>query len=179
MSQAFHGGRLREARAKFGDLAFLDFSVNTNAFWHPPATLPAVPLSDAITQYPEADAHSVGALLSELYEVHGGHLLPTAGAIEGLYLAARLFAGKRALLLTPCFADYARACAAAGLEVQTHSLLPDPPEPAEFIELARKMDVVVLGNPNNPTARLFPNLREIISRPDLSHLHWIVDEAFI
>ncbi len=179
MSQAFHGGRLREARAKFGDLAFLDFSVNTNAFWHPPAMLPAVPLSEAITHYPEADAHSVGTLLSDVYEVPVEQLLPTAGAIEGLYLATRLFAGKRALLLVPCFADYARACAAAGLETETHSLLPDPPDLATFVELSQKADVVVLGNPNNPTGRLVSGLDEIIAHPALAHVHWIVDEAFI
>ena len=105
MSQAFHGGRLSEAKERFGHQAFLDFSVNTNAFWHPPAALAAVPLSDAITRYPEADASSVRLLLADLYDVCPDHVLATAGALEGLYLAVRLFTQKRALIFAPSFAD--------------------------------------------------------------------------
>jgi len=41
------------------------------------------------------------------------------------------------------------------------------------------VDVVILGNPNNPTGRLFTNLVEVVLHPALSHLHWIIDEAFI
>ncbi|NBV34565.1 MAG: cobyric acid synthase, partial [Proteobacteria bacterium] len=179
MSQAFHGGRLREAEERFGHQAFLDFSVNTNAFWHPPAALAAVPLSDAITRYPEADASSVRLLLADLYDVCPDHVLATAGAIEGLYLAVRLFTQKRALIFAPSFADYSRACLSAGLEIKICSLFPDLPDTEQFVQWALSVDVVILGNPNNPTGRLFPNLVEVVSHPALSHLHWIIDEAFI
>ena len=179
MSQAFHGGRLSEAKERFGHQAFLDFSVNTNAFWHPPAALAAVPLSDAITRYPEADASSVRLLLADLYDVCPDHVLATAGAIEGLYLAVRLFTQKRALIFAPSFADYSRACLSAGLEIKICSLFPDPPDTEQFVQWALSVDVVILGNPNNPTGRLFPNLVEVVSHPALSHLHWIIDEAFI
>ena len=42
MSQAFHGGRRRQAQERFGTPVRLDFSVNTNAFWAPPALPGAV-----------------------------------------------------------------------------------------------------------------------------------------
>jgi adenosylcobyric acid synthase len=41
------------------------------------------------------------------------------------------------------------------------------------------VDVVVLGNPNNPTGRLFRHLEHLIKHPQLTHLCWIIDEAFI
>jgi adenosylcobyric acid synthase len=179
MSQAFHGGRLIEAKERFGDQAFLDFSVNTNAFWHPPTAFAAVPLSEAITRYPEADANSVRLLLADLFDVRADHILATAGAIEGLYLAVRLFTKKRALIFAPSFADYSRACLSAGLEIKTGSLFPDPPDAEQFVQWALSVDVVILGNPNNPTGRLFTNLLEVVLHPKLSHLHWIIDEAFI
>ena len=179
MSQAFHGGRLSQAKECFGDQIFLDFSVNTNAFWHPPAALAAVPLSDAIMRYPEADANSVCRLLADVYDVRAEYLLATAGAIEGLYLAVRLFPKKRALIFAPSFADYSRACLSAGLEIKTFSLFPDPPDTEQFVQWALSVDVVILGNPNNPTGRLFTNLLEVVLHPKLSHLHWIIDEAFI
>ncbi len=179
MSQAFHGGRLREARETFARAQFLDFSVNTNAFWLPPTLPGAVPLADAVAQYPEADAFSVAARFSEIHGVPQAHLLPTAGAIEGLYLAARLFQGKRAAVFHPSFADYTRACEAAGVETVALELLPEPPSLERAFASLEKADVVFLGNPNNPTGRLFPDLEALIESPRLAHLAWVIDEAFI
>ena len=179
MSQAVHGGRIREAQERYWRQDFIDFSVNTNAFWHPDTTLDAFVLSNAITLYPEADAGSVQTLLANLYGVCRDRVLATAGAIEGLYLAARLFAGKRALLFVPCFADYARACEAAGIEYEKHLMLPHVPRFEELVDLIKNYDLVVLGNPNNPTGRLFPSLTSLVSHPALAHVHWIIDEAFI
>ncbi len=179
MSQAFHGGRLREAQLKFGRSDFLDFSVNTNAFLQAPAPPPSVPLWDAISRYPDADAAALTQRLSLLHGVEPAHILPTAGAIEALYLATRLFAGHQAVVFQPAFADYARACTAAGVQVRTASLLPDPPSVDSVVETLHGADVVLLGNPNNPTGRLFSNLAKYLRAPALSHLAWIIDEAFI
>jgi adenosylcobyric acid synthase len=179
MSQAFHGGRLDEARLKFQRDDFLDFSVNTNAFWQPPALPPSVASRNAVAQYPEADAATLATQLASLYFVDPAHILPTAGAIEALYLATRLFAGKTALLFHPSFADYSRACSASGVQTQSASLLPEPPDIDSTLEQLRSVDLVILGNPNNPTGRLFPNLAELIAHPRLQKLAWIVDEAFI
>jgi threonine-phosphate decarboxylase len=179
MSQAFHGGRRRQAQERFGTAVRLDFSANTNAFWAPPALPGAVALSAAMAAYPEADGASLAAQLAVLYRVREEHLLPTAGAIEGLYLAARLFSGKRALLLDPCFADYRRACAAA--EVATtglHRLGKETPSLLDPETLA-DADVVILGHPNNPCGNLIRGLEDMIRDPRLSQVAWILDEAFI
>ncbi len=179
MSQAFHGGRLAEARLKFGHESFLDFSVNTNAFWHPPALPPTVPASKAMGRYPEADAASINSRLAAIYNVAERHLLTTAGAIEALYLATRLFAGGKAAVYHPCFADYKRACTAAGVFVKDLLLFPDQPDLAFAAEELLDVDVVVLGTPNNPTGRLFRTLEKLLTHPQLKHLSWIIDEAFI
>lgn len=179
MNQAFHGGRLSEARLKFQRDDFLDFSVNTNAFWQPPSLPPSVPSRHAMNQYPEADAATLTDQLAALYGAEPTHILPTAGAIEALYLATRLFANKTALLFHPSFADYSRACSAAGIHARSASLLPDPPDIESAVEQLCAVDFVILGNPNNPTGRLFPNLKKLIAHPKLTNLAWIVDEAFI
>jgi threonine-phosphate decarboxylase len=179
MNQAFHGGRLGEARLKFKRSDFLDFSVNTNAFWHPPSLPPSVPSRHAMTQYPEADATTLTAQIASLYGTEPTHILPTAGAIEGLYLATRLFRDKTALLFHPSFADYSRACSAACVRVRSSSLRPDPPDIQSAVEQLGAVDLVILGNPNNPTGRLFSNLADLIAHPKLQNLAWIIDEAFI
>jgi adenosylcobyric acid synthase len=179
MSQAFHGGRQREAQERFGTAVRLDFSVNTNAFWAPPALPGAVALSAAVARYPEADGASVAARLGALYGVNEAQLLPTAGAIEGLYLAARLFSGKRALLLDPCFADYRRACVAASVSTTGIQQLGKDTASLLNADTLAAVDVVVLGHPNNPCGNRITGLKEVICDPRFSHIAWIVDEAFI
>jgi adenosylcobyric acid synthase len=179
MSQAFHGGRLREAEHRFGVKMRLDFSVNTNAFWSAPALPGAVELSEAVSRYPDADGTALACQMAELHGVPPAQVLPTAGAIEGLYLAARLFAGKRALLLEPCFADYRRACAAANIAVEGVGRSGTPSADFPTPELLASFDLVVLGHPNNPCGGLIPNLAQRIRDPRLQTLHWILDEAFI
>jgi threonine-phosphate decarboxylase len=185
MSQAFHGGRLSEAARAFGlpQDGFIDFSTNINVL------APVVPQADwekwraQIACYPEADARSLRDQLAGLYGVNADHVLPTGGAIEALYLAARLLVRCKIGIVEPAFNDYHRAFQAAGCE-------------SERIVLAREMwhapirawehlldpfDVVVVGNPNNPTGA-FRTRREWLAvleklwpRPKT----WLVDEAFI
>lgn len=179
MSQAFHGGRLREAKLRFKREAFIDFSANTNAFWAPPGLPGTAALWEAATRYPEADPIQIAQRLSDVYGTPSEEILPTAGAIEALYLAARLFQGGKALLFHPGFADYARACKAAGISTTQALLLPEPPEGSSLAPLIAQHNLVILGHPNNPTGRLFPNLADLIQNPAHSHVAWIVDEAFI
>lgn len=179
MSQAFHGGRMREARVRFQREAFVDFSANTNAFWSPPGLPGAAAAWEAASRYPEADPVLVAERLADLHDTPSSRILPTAGAVEALYLAARLFSDRSALLFHPCFADYARACLAASIETAQASLLPAPPDRLSAEQLIGSHDLVILGNPNNPTGRLFPRLADLVQSPALSHVAWIVDEAFI
>jgi adenosylcobyric acid synthase len=179
MSQAFHGGRLREARERFGREDFLDFSVNTNAFWTAPVHLCEQDAHAAWTRYPEADAALPSQRLAQLFGGVEEHLQATAGAIEALYLATRLFPNKSALVLQPGFADYARACSAAGLARQSLLIPPRNQFLQPFIPKLATADVVILGTPANPTGTLFRDLPKILPHPALRHVSWILDEAFI
>jgi threonine-phosphate decarboxylase len=185
MSQAFHGGRLSEAARDFElpQEAFVDFSANINVF------APVVPPTAwekwraQITRYPEAEARNLRDQLACLHGVNSDHILPTGGAIEALYLAARLFPGCRIGIIEPAFSDYYRAFQAADCQ-------------PERIVLAREMwhapisawehlldpfDVVVLGNPNNPTGALQRRKQwlALLEKPWPRPKTWLLDEAFM
>lgn len=179
MSQAFHGGRWREARERFGRDDFLDFSVNTNPFWTAPTSLDADAARAAWARYPEADAEGTSRLLARTLGADPAHMLATAGAIEALYLAARLFTGRTAHILQPGFADYGRACSAAGVHCRSVAVPPGSTHLQPFIPVLSGADVVVMGTPVNPTGRLFGDLLETITHPALAGTSWILDEAFI
>ncbi len=185
MHQAYHGGRLVEAAREFGlsEDAFVDFSTNTNVF------APAVPLAvwekwrDQIARYPESDASAIRNRLALLYNVDADHILPTAGAIEALYLAARIFAGHKVGIIEPAFSDYERAFRTAGSDweriVLTREMWHAPASTLKH--LLEPFDVVVLGNPNNPTGALRPRkqLLALVEKSWRRPKTWIVDEAFI
>jgi len=183
MIQAFHGGQIEQARREFGRGTFTDFSSNLNVFWPGISAPEWDALREEITRYPEPDARTLRQNLARLDDIDPQFLLPTAGAAEALYLAARLFAEKRIAIFEPAFADYHRAFVAAGCEPARIVL---PPElwngPAtNWSELLAPFDVVVLGNPNNPTGAFQSRevLLELIDRPWARAKSWIIDEAFI
>jgi len=183
MSQAFHGGQIERARREFGRGALVDFSSNLNVFW------PGIPAQDwsalreEIARYPEPDARTLRLNLARLEGIDPQFLLPAAGAAEALYLAARLFAEARVAIIEPAFADYHRAFVAAGCEPERIVLPPalwNAPAP-EWSDRLAAADVVVLGNPNNPTGAFQSRdaLLELIDLPWARAKSWIIDEAFI
>jgi len=182
MSHAFHGGNLTAAAHRFNCEAsrFIDFSSNLNIWLEPFLPGPEEILRE-VTRYPEADAATLRSQLASVYHVEASHLLPTAGAAEALYLATRLFAGKRVGIIEPAFSDYSRACRAA--DVSFESILLSPHEwflpTAAYEERLRAFDVIVLGNPNNPTGHFHPRASLIELMRRFPQKTWIVDEAFI
>lgn len=182
-----HGGDLHRATAQFGRTDFVDFSSNLNPFAHFP--LPTSPhLQTSISRYPSAGADDLLPFFAAATNHPEHHLIPTAGAIEGIYLATRLFPNSPAIIPAPSFPDYLRAAHAAGLDMAAA----DQPE-ANLDSIAHRLaarlkktsnphrPVILLGNPNNPTGLLHPrqDLACLIQSENGQHATWIVDEAFI
>ena len=111
MSQAFHGGRLLEAEREFGlpRDQFVDFSSNLNVFAPSISTVEWQRWAGEIGRYPEADPATLCNSLAEFYGLDHNYILPTCGASEALYLAARLFTGHKVAIIEPGFSDYSRS----------------------------------------------------------------------
>jgi threonine-phosphate decarboxylase len=164
-----HGGRVREAAQRFGlaPEAMLDFSSNMNVLAPPIPAGEWAHWQSEIERYPEDKF--LASQLAEVYETEPSWLLPTAGAIEAIYLAARLFAGKCVAVFEPGFGEYLRAFRAAEAHVEQrvlNGLLNDD---------LSGFDAIILGNPNNPTGSLFSTQQLL----DLNARALLVDEAFI
>ena len=102
-------------------------------------------------------------------------VLPTAGAAETFTLLARALTPRRAVVVHPSFTEPEAALRAAGHPVER--LLLDPPgyrlDPAA---VPADADLVVLGNPTNPTSVLHPAAGlAALARPGRV---LVVDEAF-
>ena len=156
----------------------IDLAVNVR-LTQPPAWLAAA-LADelgSVASYPDP-TRAIDALAAR----HGlarDEVLPTSGGAEAFTLLARALTPRDAVVVHPQFTEPEAALVAAGHDVRRVLL---PPEDdfaltAAAIEEIGDADLVVLGNPTNPTGALHraDSLRALV-RPGRVLL---VDEAFM
>ena len=165
-----HGDDDLDPRAVDGQL---DLAVNVRLD-RPPAWLQArlqVALA-GLAAYPGPE-EAVAAVAARRGRVPAQVLL-TNGAAEAFTLLARGLRPRRAVCVHPSFTAPEAALRAAGHPVQ-RVLLP-PPFDLDPALVPADADLVVLGNPTNPTARLHPvDALERLARPGRV---LVVDEAF-
>ncbi|MCF6311789.1 MAG: aminotransferase class I/II-fold pyridoxal phosphate-dependent enzyme [Verrucomicrobiales bacterium] len=170
MNQAEHGGDVAAfcQQQGFDKTEVLDFSSNLNWFLEPIEDASWLRWKEAAGIYGQAAARGVAEKIADLYAYQESHVLPTAGAIEAIYLAAQLFEGRRVLIGEPGFADYQRAFRRC--ETKTWNLSIDDEEALPWAE------VVIFGSPNNPTGVRY-DLEEWRAR--WPGKIWLVDETFV
>lgn len=161
-----HGDR------EVGD-GLLDLAVNVHDAPPPGFLTAAVAASLAdLARYP--DAAPAAAALAAHHDVAPDRVLPTAGAAEAFTLLARLRPWRRPVVVHPQFTEPDVALEAAGHR-PTHVVLAEAfaLDPALVPDEA---DLVLLGNPTNPTGVRHPAAAVLALRRPGRLL--VVDEAF-
>ncbi|MCP6699456.1 threonine-phosphate decarboxylase CobD [Pseudomonas donghuensis] len=164
-----HGGRLQRAVQQYGIARedWLDLSSGI-APW--PYPIPEIPLR-AWARLPETD-DGLERAACEYYQVE--QLLPVAGSQAAIQALPRLRRPGTVGVLSPCYAEHAEGWRRAG-----HRVRELPEDQVDYY--LDSLDVLVVVNPNNPSARL-------ISAEQLLEWHarlarrggWLlVDEAFV
>ncbi|MCP3752221.1 threonine-phosphate decarboxylase CobD [Pseudomonas sp. SBB6] len=164
-----HGGRLQRAVQQYGIARedWLDLSSGI-APW--PYPIPEIPLR-AWARLPETD-DGLERAACEYYQVD--QLLPVAGSQAAIQALPRLRRPGTVGVLSPCYAEHAEGWRRAG-----HRVRELPEDQVDYY--LDSLDVLVVVNPNNPSARL-------ISAEQLLEWHarlarrggWLlVDEAFM
>lgn len=156
----------------------VDFAVNVHGE-KPPRWLAerlAARLDDLAAYPTAADDLRAREAAADLHGVDADRVLPLAGSAEGFHLLADLAArrGLHAAVVHPSFTEPEAELRRAGVPI-TRVLLPEPYtfDPAQVPEEA---DVVVVGNPTNPTSVLHPRAAlAALCRPGRVT---VVDEAF-
>jgi histidinol-phosphate/aromatic aminotransferase/cobyric acid decarboxylase-like protein len=150
----------------------VDLAVNVRAHT-PPAWLRAV-LHDAVdasAAYP--DPRPARAAVAAAHGRPVEEVLLTAGAAETFTLLARALTPRRAVVVHPSFTEPEAALRAAGHAVERVLLAPPS---YRLGDVPADADLVVLGNPTNPTSVLHPaEAVAALARPGRV---LVVDEAF-
>jgi cobalamin biosynthetic protein CobC len=161
-----HGGKLREAAARYGGSDWIDLSTGINPIGYPAPALDP----DAWQRLPEPDPALVRAACA-YYDAPD--LLPVAGTQAAIQALPRLRAPARVSVSAPSYAEHAHHWSRHGHTLRQVAY-------ADLDAAVRDSDVVVVVNPNNPTG-------EMVTPDQLLAWHarlavrggWlVVDEAF-
>lgn len=181
----FHGGQCPNN-------ILLDFSVN----------IPRLPYSEKLKEtwiqsmeklydYPEIEGKTAREALGRHLDISDNQIILGNGATDLIYLIARAFSFKHAMILEPTFTEYRRALnlqrssvvSFAYKEVDRHGrhyFEVDPRELAKEIN-TQKCDSLFVCNPNNPTGQLLDAMFFKVLRAHIDHPNFmiIIDESFI
>lgn len=164
-----HGGNLHQASQQYGIAlsGWLDLSTGINPHGYPVPDIPAA----AWQRLPETD-QQLEIIAAHYYGAQ--HLLTTAGSQAAIQALPKLRAACRVSFLGPMYAEHEHAWQQQGHHVSELHHLPEASELANI-------DVLILCNPNNPTARLIAAETLLAWHQVLAqHDGWlIVDEAFM
>ena len=185
MSKPLHGGGVDRAMHDLGlsRAEIADFSASINPLGVPPQVRSA--LQDAVARigdYPEIDAESLRQDLASFHQLPAENLLPGSGSTELIYLLPRVFQPRKALLVQPCFGEYAPALLRCGTQINRLSL-----SVADGFRFSverilsavdSSTDLVLLANPGNPTGiGIEPQLLLALAA-QLGPCRLLIDEAF-
>ncbi|MFD4690778.1 Rv2231c family pyridoxal phosphate-dependent protein CobC [Streptomyces sp. NPDC058463] len=129
----------------------------------------------SLAAYP--DGRSARAAVAARHGLPEERVLLTAGAAEAFVLIARALPARRPVVVHPQFTEPEAALRAAGHEVGRVVLRPEDGFRLDPAAVPEDADLVVVGNPTNPTSVLHPaGVLEQLARPGRT---LVVDEAFM
>jgi cobyric acid synthase CobQ/L-threonine-O-3-phosphate decarboxylase len=179
-----HGGNLgRLAKiAGCSENAILDFSANINPLG-PPEYLWDVLAGkiQSIVHYPDPRAGALTQKIAETYGVKKEQIIVGNGTSELLYAVARQVQCNRVIVPVPAYIDYRLACEQAGLAVHPLVLNEKDNFQPDIEKLAASLspgDLVIIGQPNNPTGRLVERNQLLKLAENHPQVKFLVDEAF-
>lgn len=184
MNRIKHGGNLTELAREAGcsPEELLDFSVNLNPCGPPPgANGDYLRSFDLLGAYPEPHAESLHRFLAEATGIPEECIQSGNGSNELLMYLPALSGAKRALIVTPGYLEYEPACRRAGLKVEYFPLRSEDGfalSPEELEQSVRPGDLVIVGNPGNPTGTAVKAATLAALAEQRSDALFLIDEAF-
>ncbi len=150
----------------------LDLAVNVRGDAPPPWLLSRLERSlKLLATYPNPLQATKAA--AKRHQREPAEVLVTAGAAEAFVLLARALKPRHAVCVHPSFTEPEAALRAAGHEVDR--LVLAPPYTLAPEQVPESADLVVVGNPTNPTGVLHQRLAELCRPGRVT----VVDEAFM
>ncbi|HHG8785057.1 TPA: threonine-phosphate decarboxylase CobD [Citrobacter sedlakii] len=182
-----HGGNTREAAELLGISAdrLLDFSANINPLGMPASVKRAIVDNLHLAErYPDVEYRHLHQALAKHHQIPASWILATNGETEAIFALVDGLKPRRAMIVTPGFAEYGRALRRGECQIDLFALREaDGWQLTDAIlgALRAEHDCLFLCTPNNPTG-LLPErslLEAIARRCKALNIALILDEAFL
>lgn len=183
MAQLIHGGDIYTAREEQG-IPIVDFSANINPLGMPEGAKRAVAEAAEVCDcYPDPLCRELRAAIAEDEGVPADWIVCGNGAADLIFRLVFGWKPKKALVLSPTFAEYEQALRAGDCQVAHFSLqrengflLTDALTDA----LDASLDLLILCNPNNPTGQPADRdlMLRILKRCEELGILLVADECF-
>lgn len=182
-----HGGDVETAASRFGGSAaeFLDYSANINPLGPPKEVLEALQQGlHSVLRYPDPGHRGFKSLLSERLGVTQEQISVGNGAAESMALILLALAPSKVGTVEPGFSEYRALARQFGAEIlHTEGLeeLNWQAAPEHIEHLIEKVDLLFLGQPNNPNGVQYPVevLHRLARKAEETDTVLVIDEAFI
>lgn len=190
-SYPIHGGSHYSVLADLGvsDKDVIDFSASVNPLGPSPDACRSLgDVESILTEYPDPGSHHFREKVSQCLNFSSEQVLVTNGSTELIHLLPRLVAsGKEALIINPCFSEYESALRLNRIPVHSLEYHIDSQvqihadEVTDFLRTHPKVEMLILGHPNNPTGQLWSeqSLSALIRYCESQQVVLVVDETFI
>lgn len=179
-----HGGNMSLLAEQLGcrPEEILDFSANINPLG-PPSFVRRIILDHVpdLVHYPDPECRALVQAISRTYGLAAEQIVVGNGTSELLFRLPAVLQPERALIPAPAYIDYARACTQAGIPVRYIDLDQDScfaPDLKQIEAMLEPGDLVILGQPNNPTGRVVDCGQLIALMERQPEVYFIIDEAF-
>jgi len=179
-----HGGNMTRLAEKLGcnPEDILDFSANINPLGPPPFLRRVINnhIQDLV-HYPDPECKDLARAISTGQGIAENQVVVGNGTSELLFKLPVVLKPKRAVIPAPAYIDYARACSQAGIPVRYTNLDQESrfaPDLQQIEAMIRPGDLVILGQPNNPTGTLVDREQLLALMERQPEVFFIIDEAF-
>ncbi|RRQ89117.1 aminotransferase [Streptomyces griseofuscus] len=165
-----------DAEVRDDGAALVDLAVNVRADTPPPWLRERIAASlTSLAAYP--DGRAARAAVAARHGLPVERVLLTAGAAEAFVLLARALKVRQPVVVHPQFTEPEAALRDAGHTVERVLLRPEDGFRLDAALVPERADLVVIGNPTNPTSVLHPaSVLAALARPGRV---LVVDEAFM
>lgn len=129
------------------------------------------------SHYPDRSSKKMTEKWAKYRKIKAGMTLMLNGASQGLYLLASYYSNKKVLILTPTYSGYQEAFEAYDAIVSCFDLGNDYDIEKIPLDLVDDMDLIIMGNPNNPTGT-YQNINPFLEKVKDKKTKILVDESF-
>lgn len=182
-----HGGDIHGASFELDrdTCDLMDFSASINPLGMPSAARRAIKDGiESVLHYPDTENRELREAMAARFEVTASSIMVGNGSTELIYLLPRALRPKLALIASPTFSEYERACILSGARVDHFQLKESDgflPHVDSFSRAMKKADMAFFCNPGNPSGNALSREKVLLLAREAkkNKCVLIVDEAFM